>query len=207
MVVFNVVLPIATYIILAGSGMGHAEAYVASAVWPLAYLVAGLVRTRKVNGISVLSLVLTLVGAATALLSGSLKVTFAEHGVVNIVFGFILLGSLPTSKPLMFYIARSLAAAGNPKKADELDGLLRYPSFRQTIHTITAVWGVAYLVQGLLVLVLTLLLPTATMIKVSYLLPITVTTVVVTWTLHYAKRRRAERETEQARMSNSVGTV
>jgi hypothetical protein len=57
------------------------------------------------------------------------------------VFGIACLVSLATKRPLMFFVARSLATGGDTDRIAAWDARLVLPAFRKVMRRLTAVWG------------------------------------------------------------------
>lgn len=154
MVVVDVVLPLATYFLLRETGMGSFWAYLISGVWPLLKLIVGVARTRHVDAFSVLILIFIVLGAVTALVTGDVRTLLVRDSITTGGFGLVCLISLLFARPLLFYIGRTFATDGSPAGYAWWNGLWQYPTFRSSQRVITAMWGIAYVAESILRIVL-----------------------------------------------------
>lgn len=155
MVVVDVVLPLATYFLLRETGMGAFWAYLISGVWPLLKLIVGAVRTRRLDAFSILILVFIVLGAITALVTGDVRTLLVRDSITTGGFGLVCLISLLFARPLLFYVGRTFATDGSPAGYAWWNGLWQYPTFRSSQRVITAMWGIAYVAESVLRIVLT----------------------------------------------------
>src|ERR1044072_9636338 len=70
---FNVALPIGTYILLSGNGMADVPALLLSGVWPVVELGISYARTRPFDELSLMVLIFLVIGVATSLLFNSAR--------------------------------------------------------------------------------------------------------------------------------------
>jgi hypothetical protein len=154
MVVVDVVLPLATYFLLRETGMGAFWAYLISGVWPLLKLIVGAVRTRRIDAFSILILIFIVLGAVTALVTGDVRTLLVRDSITTGGFGLVCLISLLFARPLLFYIGRTFATDGSPAGFAWWNGLWQYPTFRRSQRVITAMWGIAYVAESVLRIVL-----------------------------------------------------
>jgi len=155
MVVVDVVLPLATYFLLRETGMGAFWAYLISGVWPLLKLIVGAVRTRRLDAFSILILVFIVLGAITALVTGDVRTLLVRDSITTGGFGLVCLISLLFARPLLFYVGRTFATDGSPAGYAWWNGLWQNPTFRSSQRVITAMWGIAYVAESVLRIVLT----------------------------------------------------
>jgi hypothetical protein len=154
MVVIDVVLPLVTYFVLRGTGMGPFWAYLISGIWPLLKLLVGAVRTRHLDAFSIMILIFIVLGAVTALVTGDVRTLLVRDSITTGGFGLVCLISLLFARPLLFYIGRTFATDGSPAGYAWWDSLWQYPTFRSSQRVITAMWGIAYVAESVLRIVL-----------------------------------------------------
>src|SRR5262249_5593683 len=129
---FNVALPIATYILLSGNGMATVWALAISGAWPLLELALSFARTRHVDEFSIMVLIFLVSGMIAAVAFNSARLLLIKDSAVTGLFGLVLLGSLLARRPLMFYFGRKFATDGTPEKIAWWNGLWeQYPDFRR----------------------------------------------------------------------------
>lgn len=196
-ILFNIALPILTYVLLAGNGMGDAPALALSGVWPLIELGISFARTRHVDEFSIMVLIFLVVGVVASLAFDDARLLLVKDSAVTGLFGLVLFGSLLAPRPLMFYFGRKFATGGDPARVEWWNGLWRYEGFRRGQRVLTVVWGGAFLGEAVLRVVLSFTLPVSTMVVISSVLPYVVLGLLVFGTVGYG--RRAGRRNAAAR--------
>jgi hypothetical protein len=187
--VFNLVLPLVTYGVLTGRGVGEVPALLASSVWPVLETVVLLAVRRTWDEFSMFTLVVLLLGVVSALGFNSPRLILVKESAITGLFGLVLLGSLLAPRPLMFYFGRKFATNGTPESIAWWNGMWQYPGFRHSQRLITIVWGITMLTEALVRIALTYVLPTGTMLVVSSVLPYVVFGALIFWTVTYGKRQ------------------
>jgi intracellular septation protein A len=185
----NVVAPIAVYRLLESQGVAVVPALMATAVCPVVGILIGWVRTRRLDVIGGISLVFIVLGVATSFFSDDPLFFLIKESFITGLFGlacFVSLVVLP--RPLLFYISRQFAAGDNPALAERFEGFWQYPQFRTMQRRITLVWGVAYVVEALVRVVLALSVPIPVFLGVSPLMGMVVTVSLIAWTIAYSQR-------------------
>jgi len=191
--VFDIAGPLVAYNLLHAHGFSTVAALVLSGVFPAVGVIIGIVKHRRVDAVGVLVLAGIVVGAVLGLVSHSPKLVLDEGSVVTGVFGLLCLGSLARPEPLMYRMAMEFIG---PESAQgrEFTGLWQYQEFRHTFRVITAVWGIAYLVEAAARIVIVANTSTGTAFAISKVLPYAVTAVMIAWTIGYGRlqKRRGE---------------
>jgi intracellular septation protein A len=188
---FNIALPIVTFSVLTSRGMGNVPALVLSGVWPLVELVISYARTRHADEFSIMILIFLVVGIVASLAFNSARLLLIKDSAVTGLFGIVLLASLLFPRPLMFYFGRKFATDGTPEKVAWWNGLWQYEGFRRGQRILTIVWGLAFLGEAVLRIVLSYILSTGTMVVISNTLPYAVLATLIFGTISYGKRRGA----------------
>ncbi len=209
-VLFDIVGPLVVYDGLKGAGLSNVSALVVSGVLPAFRVVGGLVTHRRIDAIGVLVVAGIVVGTAVGLVSHSARLVLLEGVVPTAVFAVVCLGSLATSRPMMYRIALSFVGPGTPRGREFVD-LWRYEGFRHAFRVITVVWGLAYLVEAAAKAVIVSSMSISSAKAVTQVLPYGVGGVVALWNVWYARRRRAEGERlraegERLRAGTGAGT-
>ena len=189
---FNVALPIATYILLTGNGMATVPALALSGVWPVVELAISFARTRHADELSILVLIFLVVGVATSLLFNSARFALIKESALTGIFGLVLLASLLAKRPLMFYFGRKFATDGSREGVAWWNGLWENEYFRRGQRMLTVVWGTAYLGEAVVRVVLTFFLPVTAMVVINNVLPLVVLACLITGTMAYGKRKQAQ---------------
>jgi hypothetical protein len=192
--VFDVAGPLVTYSLLRADGLSAVISLVLSGIFPALGVAIKFIQDRRVDAIGVLVLAGIAVGTVLGLLSGNTRLVLVEGSVPTAVFGVVCLGSLWSSRPLMYRFAIEFIGADTPR-GREFESLWQYQGFRHVFRVMTIVWGVAYLAEAAARIVIVELTSTGTALVISKVMPYLVAGVLVAWMLGYGtwSRRRAER--------------
>ena len=192
----NAGAPFVAYQVLTGNGTGSAQALTVSAVFPIFGIAWGFARTRRADMIGLVSLAFIVAGVATSLISGDPRFILIKESLLTGVFGLVCLVSLLLPRPLMFYFGRQFAGGGDPARAAAFEAMWQYEAFRAVNRNMTVVWGVVYLLESSVRVVLSFVVPIPVFLVVSPILALGVTIALISWTMAYARRsarRGAER--------------
>ena len=192
--VFDIGGPLAAYQLLRASGLSTVTALILSGVFPAAGVIIGIIQQRRVDAVGVLVLTGIVVGAILGLVSRNPKLVLDEGSVGTAVFGLLCLGSLVTSKPLMYRLAMQFIGPES-KQGREFTNLWQYKEFRHVFQVITVVWGAAYLIEAAVRIVIVQEATAGTALTVSKIMPYAVAAVLVAWNVGYGRhhKRRGER--------------
>ncbi|MFJ3827925.1 VC0807 family protein [Streptomyces sp. NPDC090046] len=196
----NVVAPIITYNVLTGDhGWSEFSALLLSSAWPVLDSVISLAWRRKLDEFAVVTLVFLVITAVVSLVGAhSARALLVKDSGVTGLFGLLCLATLLAPRPLMFYFGRKFATDGTPESTAWWNGLWQYEGFRTSMNRMTLVWGVAYVTEAVVRVVLAFTLSTRTMVVVSPVMIYGVLAALGVWTAMYGKRSRAEGERRAA---------
>ncbi|MFI6145599.1 VC0807 family protein [Streptomyces sp. NPDC051109] len=195
----NVVAPILTYNQLHDHGWSEFGALLVSSAWPVLDSVISLAWRRKLDEFAVVTLVFLVITAVVSLVGAhSARALLIKDSGVTGLFGLLCLSTLLAPRPLMFYFGRKFATDGTPESTAWWNGLWQFDGFRRTMTVMTTVWGVAYLAEAAVRVVLAYVLPTDTMVAVSPIMIYGVLGLLAAWTTFYGKRSKAEGERRAA---------
>jgi hypothetical protein len=189
--VFNVGLPIASYVLLSSAGVSTVPALALSSVWPLTELVATVSRQRRLDEFSILTLVVMGLGVASALLFDAPRLVLVKDSVITGLFGLILLASLLFGRPLLFYFGRRFATNGSRDGVAWWNGLWRYAEFRRSQRILTVAWGASFITEAAVRAALAYVLPTSAMVVINNTLPFVVLAGLIFGTFSYGRRMAA----------------
>jgi hypothetical protein len=203
--VFDVVGPLVVYYSLRSAGVSTVSALVLSGVLPAFGVGLKIVRHRTVDAVGILVLLGIAVGTALGWASGSAHLVLLDGTVPTAVFGAVCLGSLWSTRPLMFRFALEAMGADTPNGRDFADKW-RYPGFRHAFRVTTVVWAVAFLAEAAMQVLVIETTSTGTARATSNVLPFVFAAVVIAWNVAYAKRgrRQGELAAEAARARGDV---
>ncbi|MEU8459832.1 VC0807 family protein [Streptomyces sp. NPDC029003] len=202
----NVVAPILTYNTLTGDhGWSEFSALLVSGVWPVLDSAVHVAWRRKLDEFAIVTLVFLVITAFVTLVGAhSARTLLIKDSAVTGLFGLLCLATLLAPRPLMFYFGRKFGTDGTKEGVAEFNGLWQYPDFRRVMRHMTAVWGVAYLVEAALRVVLAFTLPTSTMVILSPFLIYGFLGGLILWTIRYSKRAQAEGEARAAALAGAA---
>ncbi len=190
-------LPYLAYVVLRDRGASTVDALAAGAVFPAAFIAVNFARRRRLDGLGLAVLAAIAAGVGLSLLSGSSRFALVKESLVTGAFGLAMLGSLLGRRPLMFYFGRKFATDGSPAgHAAWASYWDRSATFRVSNRIMTAVWGVALLVEAAIRVVLAYTLPASTVVGLSATVPLVVVGLLMLWTFAYGGRSRARSRAE-----------
>ncbi len=197
--VFDVALPIVLFNLLAGYGVPTLWALVAGGVSPALNNLRVWIRSRRLEPLGLIVIGFLAIGTAASLISGSVFVALIKDSFLTATFGLICLGSLLAARPLMFYVIRQFVAGDDPARIELWNGLWQNAEFRAAQRFVTAVWGIAYVVEALLRVGFALTLAPAQVVAISPVMGFGVLIMLIAWTRRHllALRERRIREQQQ----------
>ena len=197
--VFDVAMPIVVFYVLTRCHVSTLWALVASGLSPAINALRVWVKSRRLQPLGMIVMTLLAIGTAASLISGSVFFALIKESFLTATFGFICLGSLFAARPLMFYINRQFVAGDDSVRLEWWNGLWQYPNFRAALRFVTAVWGIAYLVEALLRIGFALVLSPAQVVVISPVMGFGLMIVLIAWNRRYLLSMRERRIREQQR--------
>ncbi|HLX52162.1 MAG TPA: VC0807 family protein [Streptosporangiaceae bacterium] len=194
LVIFDIAGPLAAYNLLHSAGLTAVTALLLSGIFPALGVIINAIRHRRLDVVGGLVLAGIVVGAVAGLLSHSARLLLAEGSVPTGVFGVACLGSLWARRPLMFGFALEFTGP-DTSKGREMTRLWQYEGFRRVFRVITVVWGVAFLFEAAVRIVIIYSTSAGTALAISKVMPFLAGAVMSAWTIAYGahKRRQGER--------------
>ncbi|BCK68398.1 hypothetical protein Srufu_023510 [Streptomyces libani subsp. rufus] len=167
-------IPMASYYLLSdGFGFSTVAALGWSSVVPALRTVWGLVRSRSVNGLALLMLVVNAVGLALSAVAGDPRLMMAKDSGVSSVVGIAILLSVRTKRPLMTaglkpWVTKG-SAAGNAAWDRLTAGSER---FRRAERRFSVIWGTALLTECAVKIIGAYTVPVDTMVWLGTVLTV-----------------------------------
>ena len=191
---FDVAGPLALYSWLRSQGWSPVTSLVLSGVLPAVGVILGIARKRRIDVVGAVVLFGIAIGTVLGLASRSARLVLLEGSVPTAIFGLVCLGSLWTSRPLMYRFAVEFIGEDTPRGRDFADNW-RYHGFRHAFKVVTVVWGVAYLFEAAARVVIVESTSTGNALAISKVMPFVIGGVLATWNVAYARqsRRKGER--------------
>ena len=194
--IFDVAAPLVAYYSLRSAGLSSVGALVLSGVFPTFGIALGVVRRGRLDAIGVLVLTGIIVGSVVGLASGSARLVLLDGTVPTAVFGVVCIGSLWTKRPMIYRFALESMGPDTPKGRDFADQW-RYAGFRHAFRVTTVVWGVAFLAEAAVQVVIIQTASTSIAKATSNVMPLVVAGLVVVWNISYGRRGRRRGELAQ----------
>lgn len=175
-VLLNVIAPVAAYRILAGRGMPATDALALAlaAVFPAAGALRSLTRERRLDPFAALALIAIAIGLVAGLVFHAGRILLVKESITSGVLGLLCLGSLFAGRPLIFGLRRRLYVGADSAGQADYESSWGLPGVRAEARRTTALWGWALLAEAALRVLLSYVLPTATMVTVSPLIAVAV---------------------------------
>lgn len=192
-VIFDVAAPLAAYSLLRSHGVPAVTALLLGGVFPALHVATGAIRNRRLDAVGTLVLAGIAAGAVAGLISHSARLLLAEGSVPTVIFGGACLGSLWARRPLMFSLALEFTGP-DTARGREMAGLWQYPGYRRVFKVITLVWGLAFLIEAGLRVVVVYSTSTGTALAISTATPFIWTGVLSAWTVGYGTWQRTKGE-------------
>jgi hypothetical protein len=192
-VIFDVAGPLAAYSLLRSAGIAAVTALLLSGVFPAAGVAIGAIRHRRLEVVGALVLAGIIVGTVLGLISHSARLLLVEGSVPTAVFGVACLGSLRARRPLMFSFALEFTGP-DTAKGREMTALWQYEGYRRVFRVITATWGVGFLLEAALRVVIVYNTSTGTALASSKVMPFLWVAAFSAWTVAYGTRQRKKGE-------------
>jgi hypothetical protein len=202
--ILDIAAPFATYSLLRSVGMTTVAALVLSGVVPAFGVAAGIIRHHRLDVVGALVLAGIVVGTVLGLVTHSPRLVLTEGSVPTAVLGVACLGSLCTSRPLMFGFALEFIGRHTPN-GREMTRLWQYEEYRRVFRVITAVWGIGFLLEAATRVVIVYDTSTGTALASSKVTPFVWVAVLSAWTVAYGARQKRKGE-RMAAASEIPGT-
>lgn len=153
----HVVAPLVVFYGLRGLGVGQWLALMAGAGIAIAEVIATAVRRRRLDTVSITVLGILVVSAGSSLATGDARLLLVRNAVGTALLGTWLLVTLVLRRPLLFDGARLLQSADTRARWDHR--WHESSEFRRALRVLTAIWGVGFLADAVVRLLLALTLP------------------------------------------------
>jgi intracellular septation protein A len=159
------------------------------------------IRNRRLDVVGGLVLAGIVVGTLLGLAFHSARLLLVEGSVPTAVFGFVCLGSLWARRPLLFSVVLEFTGP-DTARGREMTSLWEFEKFRRIFRIITAVWGIGFLVEAALRVVIVYNTSTGTALASSKVTPFVFAAVLSAWTVAYGtyQKKKGERRGEMSQV-------
>jgi hypothetical protein len=205
LVVFDIGGPLATYALLRSVvGLSTVLSLVLSGTLPAIGVAITAIQFRKLDIFGVMVLAGIAMGSILGLTTHNPRLYLAEGSVPSAVFAVACLASLRTREPLIYRIALEFVGP-DTRRGREITDAWPSPIFKRAFRNITTAWGIGYLIEGALRLVIAETTSTGIALVCSKVMPYVFAAVLAAWTLVYGERRRKASTTVSSDSTRTEG--
>jgi hypothetical protein len=167
---------------------GEVPALIASAFPPLLWSVYELIKTRRLDAISVVVVASILFTLAATALGGSARLIQIRDALVTGVVGLIFLASLLLKRPMIFYLARATMARHTAAGAADFEQVWCKPDVPKLLKTLTGVWGLGLVAQTAVMCWLAYIWPIGRYLLIGPVIGYGIFGLIMVWSLWYLAR-------------------
>jgi len=190
----DIVGPLVAYQLLRNAGVSEVWSLVLSGVLPAFGVLTDWLRWRTLEVVGVVVLAGIGISVVLALVTHDPKVVLLEGAIVTAAFGLTCLGSLSRRRPLIFYFAQAFSGGRHSAEGAEMDADYdRYHQARAFWRIVTTVWGVTYVVEALIRVVVVQIASTSTALAINRIAPWIILGSLFTWTYWWGHRMRSRK--------------
>jgi intracellular septation protein A len=176
----NFVAPYLVYALL-HDRFGDVNALIASAGPPLLWSGYELLKTRRLDAISVTVVVAIFLTVGATAMGGSAKLIQIRDALVTGAIGVMFLGSFAMEKPMLFYLARATMARNTTAGAATFEALWCTPQVPKLFKSLTLIWGFGLVGQTGLMCYLAWTWPIARYLLLSSPISYTIFALLMLW--------------------------
>lgn len=189
----DVALPIILFNVLTRYGVPILWALAAGGLPPAVNNLRVWVISRRLEPLGIIVMAFLAIGTAASLISGSVFFALVKESLLTGTFGLLCLLSLFAKRPLLFSINRQFVAGDDPSLIAWWNGLWDILEFRAAIRFVTLVWGIAYILEAFVRVIMALTLSPATVVTVSPVMALSVMVALIAWNRRYLLAVRERR--------------
>lgn len=198
----SIVAPIVTFTVLRNNGASEFTAYLWASVGPFLETVGTAIIKREADRVSILILALTVISAVITVVgdTGPTMLLLKDSAMTG-AFGVICLVTLlpVVRRPLMYSFAQKFGGRGTEQGMEHFEDMwARYPLFRRTFRVLTAAWGVGYVLEAAVKVVLAETVSFDLAYTLNQVLPVVVFVGLMTWTMWFSRRAQRRGEARRA---------
>ncbi|MFD5247426.1 VC0807 family protein [Amycolatopsis sp. NPDC058340] len=191
LLLWDVAVPLAAYYGLRLAGQSEQVSLLAGAGLAAARIAWVAVRDRAFDGFAALLAGVLGVGLVLSLVTGDAKFLLLKESFATATAALVLLLSCFSRTPMVLVAVRAGSSAA---KRAEIDRLVdEVPAFRRVFTRMSAVWGVALLLEAAIRVPLVYTLPADVMNALSVILLLAVIGGLSLWSVRYAERIQRKR--------------
>jgi intracellular septation protein A len=170
-------------------GLNTVLSLVLSGVLPAVGVAITAIQYRKLDIFGVMVLAGIVMGSILGLTTHDARLYLAEGSVPSAIFAVACLASLRSREPLIYRIALEFLGPDTRRGRDMISAWPS-PIFKRAFRNITLAWGIGYLIEAALRMVVAETTSTGVALICSKVAPYVFAAVLAAWTLVYGERRR-----------------
>ncbi|OCA85300.1 VC0807 family protein [Pseudobacillus wudalianchiensis] len=182
----NGLVPVVLYHVFLNHFSSFVSLLLATSV-PLLDNLYHIVKHRKADAFGLFMLTGFVLSLLAFLLGGSEKLILMRESLVTGILGLIFIGSLFYSKPLIYHFAIRFSSSDESEQKGKFASHWEFPYFRFVLRVMTAVWGMALLVEAVIKTILVYELSTPAFLAVSQIVFYSVIGGTILWTVIYRR--------------------
>jgi hypothetical protein len=148
------------------------------------------IHVKRIGLIAIVSLVGIVFGFGLSFATGNAIFALLKDSLLTGVFGLLFVGSLATSRPLIYRLNLDLAGT-DPAARAASEALWERPAAQRAFRLITLVWGGGLLLEAAVRVVAAFTQPIATATSLSPIISVVTIGAILAWTVLYVRARRA----------------
>lgn len=152
-----------------------------SAIPAMIATIVGLLRQRRIDVLGAFALITIAVSIVLTFVGGDARLFQIRESFLTALFGIVCLISLLFPRPIWFYIVRYFTTGNNPQQEAAFDDAWHYSAFRAYIRNVTIVWGITYVAEFIIRLILVYNMPISQFLIVSPIIFYGITIAVIAW--------------------------
>jgi intracellular septation protein A len=178
-----------------------------SAIPAMIGTIVTLIRQRSVDVLGAFALITIAVSIGLTFVTGDARLFQIRESFLTVLFGIVCLISLLFPKPIWYYIIRYFTTANNPQQAAAFDQAWSYQGFRTYIRNVTILWGITYVVEFVIRIVMVYNMPISQFLAISPFIFYGITIAVIYVTIQYGKfvRKKGEQRRQEQAMESGNG--
>jgi hypothetical protein len=194
-IIINGVLPYVIYQLLKSyTSLSDLNILFISAVPAIIGGIVGIICNRSLDLIAGVTIVGIAVTIIAALVGGDPRLFLIRESFLTVALGIAFLISLLFPKPLWFYVIRYFVSSNDRERAAAFSANWQYPGFRTFIRVLTLTWGLTYVGEFILRVILVYNMPIAQFLAVSPFIFYGITFAIIAFTFAYSNRARRQGE-------------
>jgi hypothetical protein len=164
-------------------------ALIASALPPLLWSGFELIKTRRLDAISVVVVASILFTVGATAFGGSARLIQVREALVTGAIGVLFLASLLLRRPIIFYLARATMARNTSAGAANFEALWEKPGIQPLFARLTAIWGIGLIAQTAVLCRLAYIWPISRYLLFSPIIAYGIIGLLMAWSFWYMRRR------------------